>query len=226
MCTNYEIIPRRLQEYRRRLELTQQEMADLFNVSPTEYNRLENGKYIIPFERLKAFLNNGGDIYYLFTGQRYQTGISDYYLEKCKNSWDRAQILKLLVWVLETGLHKGNISLEEDINALWKYVLIAENEYSTKNVWENIRKAEDKSQVIMAEILQINVKRYRRFEREEQLPDAYILLTLYQQLRYSPMLFLEDKLCFPDVINQIWDMFSKKEQEELRYILDEGFSLL
>lgn len=78
----------------------------------------------------------------------------------------------------------------------------------------------------MAEILQINVKRYRRFEREEQLPDAYILLTLYQQLRYSPMLFLEDKLCFPDVINQIWDMFSKKEQEELRYILDEGFSLL
>lgn len=226
MYTDYEVIPKRLQEYRKRLELTQQKMADLFNVSQSEYNRLENGKYIIPYERLKDFLNNGGDIYYLFTGQRYQAGIFDYYLGKCNNSWDRAQILKLLVWVLETGLHKENISLEENINVLWKYILIAENEYSTNNVWENIRKAEDKSQVIMAEILQINVKRYRRFEREEQLPDAYILLTLYQQLRYPPMLFLENKLYFPDVINQIWDMFSEKEQEELCYILDKGLSLL
>ncbi|MFQ6806508.1 MAG: helix-turn-helix domain-containing protein [Lachnospiraceae bacterium] len=226
MCINYDVIPERLQEYRKRLELTQQEMADLFSVSQSEYNRLENGKYVISYERLKAFLNNGGDIYYLFTGQRYQTGIFDYYLERCKNSWEKAQILKLLVWTLELGLHKENISLKESINALWKYVLFAENEYSTNNVWKTIRKAEDKSQAVMAEVLQINVKRYRRFEREQQLPDAYILLTLYQQLGYSPMLFLENKLCFPDLINQIWDMFSEKKQKELRNILDEGLSLL
>lgn len=31
MCINYDVIPERLQEYRKRLELTQQEMADLFS---------------------------------------------------------------------------------------------------------------------------------------------------------------------------------------------------
>lgn len=127
---------------------------------------------------------------------------------------------------MEIGLHKENISLKEEIKALWKYVLFAENEYNPNNVWKTIRKAEDKSQAVMAEILQINVKRYRRFEREQQHPDAYILLTLYQQLGYSPMLFLENKLYFPDLINQIWDMFSEKEQKDLQNILDKGLSLL
>lgn len=226
MCIKYDEVPERLHKYRKYLNLNQQEMGRLFHVSQGQYDRLENGKYIITFESLKSFLDNGGDVYYLFTGQRYQAGILEYYMENCKNSWYKAQILKLIVWAFEVGIYKEKIVLPENINNLWKYILLAENNYRQNNIWKNIRKTEEKSQINMADLLQINVKRYRRLEREEQFPDAYILLTLYQKLRYSPMLFLEDKLYFPDAINQIWEMFSKENQKELKYILDKGGSLL
>lgn len=146
-------------------------------------------------------------------------------MKKCGNSWERAHLLKLFVWLLELGVYKENIELAENINKLWKYILIAENEYSTDNIWHNIRKAEGISQINMADILQINVKRYRRLEREEQLPDAYILLTLYQKLHYSPLIFLEDRLYFPDVLNRIWDMFSEETQDNFKFVLNKGISL-
>ena len=79
MCIKYDEVPERLHKYRKYLNLNQQEMGRLFHVSQGQYDRLENGKYIITFESLKSFLDNGGDVYYLFTGQRYQAGILEYY---------------------------------------------------------------------------------------------------------------------------------------------------
>ena len=99
---------------------------------------------------------------------------------------------------------------------------MAENEYITKSIWINIRKAEELSQLEMAELMDINIKRYRRIEKMDSLPDAVILATLYEKLSYSPLLFLENKLFFPDIINRIWETFPEALTQELISFLDDG----
>lgn len=226
MRVEYGEIPHRLQEYRKHISKSQEEMGALLCVSQSHYGRLESGKNILSFEIIKTFLGKGGDIFWLITGEHYQRGIMDQYLEKCKSPDDRPEVLRLLIWVIRQGLRKSRLQVPQELRNMWKYVVLAENEYRENNIWINIRRAEGFSQKQMADKMEIDVKRYRRLERLELQPDAYILMTLYRRLSYSPLLFLEDKLYFPDVINRIWEEFSGEIQEQCIRMLNEGMDFL
>ena len=43
----------------------------------------------------------------------------------------------------------------------------------------------------MASLLDINIKRYRRIEKNQVLPDADILYSLYMKLGYSPLIVMD-----------------------------------
>lgn len=226
MCSRYEDIPKRLVKYRQTLNKSQNDMCELLSVSQSQYCKLEKGNCIISYESLKSFKDNGGDIYYLITGKTYQLGILDVYMAKCNKLESKAEILKLLIWVTKQGLCKLNEDILYEVKNMWKYVSLAENEYKSENIWINIRKAEGLSQQCLAKILDIDVKRYRRLEKHKIYPDADILAALYQNLSYSPLLFFENSLFFPDCINRIWCSFPQKLQEQLIHLLDEGLLLV
>ena len=226
MRVEYGEIPHRLQEYRKYMSKNQEEMGELLCVSQSHYCRLESGRNILSFEIIRTFWAKGGDIFWLITGERYRRGILDEYMEKCKSPDDRPEVLRLLIWVTRQGLRKARIQVPGELRNMWKYVILAENQYREDNIWINIRRAEKLSQKLMADKIEIDVKRYRRLERLELQPDAYILMTLYRRLSYSPLLFLENELYFPDVINRIWEEFPGEIQEPCIRMLDEGMDFL
>lgn len=226
MYSRYDAIPARLCEYRNQLNKSQEEMSELFMVSQSQYNKLENGNHIISYESLKAFWKSGGDIYFLITGERYQPGILERYTEKCKTSEEKAEILKLLIWTVKQGMRRLEYEIPAELKSMWKYVALAENEYTTENIWLNIRKAEHLSQQKLAKLIDIDVKRYRRLEKLCIDPDADILAVLYQKLQYSPLLFLENQLFYPDVLNRIWNEFPSELQAELEDWMDAGIYVM
>lgn len=226
MCSSITAIAHRLHEYRKQLNKNQEEMCRTLDISQSQYDKLENAQNIISFNSLKAFHKNGGDVHYLITGEKYQPGILDRYLAKCHTSLEVSRFLKLMIWVTEQGMINLHIEHSEPVHHMWKYVSLAENEYSSQNIWLNIRKAENLSQIQMADILDIDVKRYRRFEKMSSLPDAAVLYTLHEKLSYSPLLFLENELYYPDIINRIWKTFPEALSENLTDMLDMGMNLI
>ena len=81
-------------------------------------------------------------------------------------------------------------------------------------VWENIRKAEDYSQEEMARIFDINIKRYRKIEKGETMPDAEILQTLYEKMQYSPLLVMDQKRFYLDELNRVWAALPAEWRQE------------
>lgn len=219
-------IAHRLYLYRKKLNKNQEEMCKVLDVTQSYYNKLENGQHLISFHSLQSLRKEGGDVYYLLTGQEYHPGILDTYLSKCQDPKEIAQFLKLLIWTTEQGMEKLHIENRGKLYSMWNYVSLAENEYITKSIWINIRKAEELSQLKMADLMDIDIKRYRRIEKMDSLPDAVILATLYEKLSYSPLLFLENKLYFPDIINRIWETFPETLTQELIPFLDDGVHLI
>ena len=47
-------------------------------------------------------------------------------------------------------------------------------------------------------IFDINIKRYRKIEKGETMPDAEILQTLYEKMQYSPLLVMDQKRFYLD----------------------------
>lgn len=74
----FEKINERLKEERKRLLLTQVEMANKCQVSPTTYSNYELGKRKPDAKFLQCFAELGGDVEYLFTGKRNKILLKGY----------------------------------------------------------------------------------------------------------------------------------------------------
>lgn len=83
MDTYYKI-PKRLEEYRKRISFTQEQMGDIMGVGQDHYQRLEKGTVIISNNGLEKIEEHGGDIYYLITGEKQKTGIVNELLESAR----------------------------------------------------------------------------------------------------------------------------------------------
>lgn len=192
MYSRYDGVCKRLIQYRKEMNLSQIEMGNRFGVSQGYYCKLEQGTHTISFSNLRLFWKTGGDVYYLITGASYQLGIIDEYTKKCREEVDKIEVEKIIIWLINQGIQRENLD-DSDFSRLWKYIGYAENKYKENNIWLNIRKTEELSQEKIARIIDIDVKRYRRLEKNIILPDADILVTVYQKLGYSPLMFIENE---------------------------------
>lgn len=66
----YKELSQRLRIERLMNNLTQEEMAEIMDVSPRHYGRYESGRYPIPFDKISVLLESGLDCYYIVTGER------------------------------------------------------------------------------------------------------------------------------------------------------------
>lgn len=67
------IIPQRIKSERKRLGLTQQQIADICEISRIQWGRLERGDSVLGGRVLKAFVTAGANLNYLLTGDDSQT---------------------------------------------------------------------------------------------------------------------------------------------------------
>lgn len=67
------ITPQRIKSERKRLGYTQQQIADICEISRIQWGRLERGDSVLGGRVLKAFVTAGANIHYMLTGEDSQT---------------------------------------------------------------------------------------------------------------------------------------------------------
>lgn len=228
MATGYSSVIDRLKWYRKELNKTQSCMSEMFEVGQAHYSKLEDGKKIISYQSLEMFDKNGGDVQFLITGERYKKGRVDQYLEQCKTTEGRRELLKLLLWVSRQGEAICNCDCErtELTKKTDSSIAVADYVGRDNSIWKGIRLLEGLTQIQMAEMLDINIKRYRRIEKMQSKPDAELLYTVYEKLGYSPLTIMKREYYYLNELNNIWDKFSEKMIGKLDQIVMLGIHLI
>lgn len=222
---HYSEVVKRLAAYRKELQISQSEMGKKLGVTQSHYNKLETGMKTISMRSLQEFSKNKEDVVWLITGQKYQNGIFDHYFINCESVEEKTEFLESAVWIIRQGVRKSSLSVKilGNFYKILELLRRGEDEYL---IWRGIRENENITQLKMAEILEINIKRYRRIEKGTMPADAAILSSLYSNLGYSPALLLNQFDYCANELNMIWDMFDKELQEVLQEYMNAAFELV
>ena len=226
MERNYLSIPRRLAAYRELMNLSQAQMGEKFGVTQSHYSKLESGLKGVSFRNLKSFEENGGDLFFLITGEHREKGKLEFYLERCASGYGKEKIFEILVWAAETGREyagKENTILTERTD---KCIRLMRDYSEEQTVWQNIRRAEGCSQEDMAKLFDINVKRYRSIEKEESMPDAEILQTLYEKMHYSPLVIMDREMYYMDELNRVWETLPTDCLCEAKVLVEQALKIV
>lgn len=228
MNEQHSNMAKRLQEYREKMQLTQEKMGENLGVTQSHYCKQEAGLVRVTYKNLKHFCENGEDANLLLLGQPVTHGKMDEYMNSCTTFNGKKKMFEALVWAVDFGLRymqecEENFQLTENTSKCLKFI---QNYEETLTVWENIKETERSSQEKIAKIFDINVKRYRNIEKEISFPDAEILQQLYYKLHYSPLLILEKEMYYLDELNQAWNVFSGELKALLENRLDADLALI
>lgn len=212
MDTYYKI-PKRLEEYRKKLSYTQEQMGELMGVGQDHYQRVEQGTVTISHHGLQQLEEHGGDIYYLITGKQQNSGYMNMLLEECENSEMERMLLRMYLFYLESGICKVQGKVEEEIR---RYLRMAESTLQEDTIWRGIRISEQITHIKMAETLDINRKRYRKLENKSISADAYLLNQLYRKFHFFPFQIFEKGNFYLNELNQLLETLPDSIQEEIK----------
>ena len=212
MDKNHLSIPMRLAAYRKLMNLNQTQMGERLGVTQSHYSKQESGLKGVSYRNLKCFEEHGGDVFFLITGEHLAEGRLEPYIETLDGGYEKEKMYEILVWAADIWkecLWKGAMT-----ERTGKCIRLLRGYSDEMTVWENIQKAEDYSQEEMARIFDINIKRYRKIEKGETMPDAEILQTLYEKMQYSPLLVMDQKRFYLDELNRVWAALPAEWRQE------------
>lgn len=227
MSVAYKDVLERFVKYREQRNISQNELAQMLRISQSYVSKMEVGKARISFEILTALYQQGWDIDYIITGQEnHRTVLNDLY-DSC-NKERRADFLQYMVWTVRQGIK----SYEKHIKQMERYIEKFEyfNMYTSGIAAEDtafygIRTVNRLSQVQMAKMLHVDIKKYRAMEKNEKKPDAEMLMLLYNNFECMPFetIYGESDL---GEINAVWRKLPPQMQDELYAFMKQGLRFI
>ena len=213
MSATYNEVLKRLIEERKRLGLSQQEMARMVHITQSNYSKVEKGLHRLSYEELKYLSKANIDIFYIFTGYRCAGKYVEYfqqcaYIELCC-------YLGIIYSLIVLNDCKSNTAQWKDIAKRVKYVPFVLDCKKSSNIFLVIRQMTGIRQKPMAEKLGVDIKKFRELEKDRCMPDSEIILKLYNLFHISPAVVLKDKNC---IINEISSLLEAAEENGVEII--------
>ena len=163
MSATYNEMLKRLIEERKRLGLSQQQMARLVHITQSNYSKVEKGLHRLSYEELKYA-----------------------YVELCC-------YLGIIYLLIVLNDCRSNTEQWKDIVKRVKYVPLVLDCKKSSNIFLVIRHTTCSRQKSMAEKLGVDIKKFRELEKDRCLPDSEIIWKLYNLFHISPAVVLKDK---------------------------------
>lgn len=212
----YGLIVKKLQDFRKLSQLRQSEMAEYLDMTQSEYSKIELGKTKLSYEVLNKLHKQGCDIDMLIVGVEENSvlpTLSELYVESDTSkfiSW-----LKLCEWAMEHWMKENG--KEETIGS--KLLKIFVNADSNMTALEKLRQAYGGiSQQEMADIIGVNIKKYRRLEKEQVKLDAELMSNIYEATKCRPSFFLDEDNYYLSIISEEC-RYDQKREEQLKDLL-------
>lgn len=89
------ITPQRIKSERKRIGYTQQQIADLCEISRVQWGRYERGASVLGGRVLKVFVGLGANLHYLLTGENSQTELVGQIMSEVTLTDDELDIINL-----------------------------------------------------------------------------------------------------------------------------------
>lgn len=227
MSAYYQEFLQRMVRYRQQLNLTQEKMGQELGITQSQFSKHELGKTIVSYKMLVTFAGMGWDMDYLFTGKKTAPK-SPVLSERIKGleASKRSAMIRLVAWALETALVRDD--KEEDTELKCELCILknrAEAE-NTDSILYQLREISDMSQFAMAEMLGVNIKKYRMLERTQIYPDAELLLEIYRTTGCRPSLFLIHYDVENVIMDNLWSVLPGERKQKLLTLIDKAEEFL
>lgn len=211
MSATYNEVLKRLIEERKRLGLSQQEMARLIYITQSNYSKVEKGLHRLSYEELRYLSKANVDIFYIFTGYRCARKYVEYfqqytYVELCC-------YLGIIYSLLVLNDYRFKTEPWKDIANRVKYVPLVLNCKKSTNIFLVIRHTTGSRQKPMTEKLGVDIKKLRELEKDRCLPDSEIIWKLYNLFHISPAVILKDKNSMVIEISSLLEAAEENEAE-------------
>lgn len=217
-CQSYKAAIQRLKTLRKMKKYSQEEMGKLLGVTQSYYQRLEKGYNIVSENSLRKMLNEGEDVFGIITGKWNETNALNAYVYRYEDLHKTKRLLQVMTAYINEGICISRLEQEKSLSKSYKLLQICE--LDEEFIWKKIRNDENLTQKQMAELLGIDVKKYRRLEKGTIDTDMELLVVLYEKLQYSPMLILDYRRAFSYEMNYIFSKFDSKLQKKMCTCLD------
>lgn len=213
---HYEDLCERMKNYRKKLGFNQTEMGKRLGISQDDYSKRENGHIIISFKNIKALQELGADIDELVCGSKNYVHTED--LDIIMNEYDDSSRPFAMKIIAESIMHYRNNDILRgknvtDDDVLLDYML---KQWDGFSMLEYVRTVLHYSQDTMSEKLCLPRKKYRKYEKEQEYPDAEALVRMYNLYNCRPSMYLNmyDRRYY--AMQRIWVDFSKEQKDKVK----------
>lgn len=216
MSNHYEEFLKRLVQYRKQMNMTQDRVSQELEITQSQLSKQELGKTIMTYKSLVRLMNLGWDMDYLFTGEHSVRRPSELaaLLEKAKAE-EQKPLLEFITWALDKGMRQLRTELSPEEKCEIGILKMKSSKDADGSIMYEIRKLSGEAQLPMAEKLGVNIKKYRALERKEIEPDAELLLGIYEVTGCKPSLFLTTERIESFIIDDLWIRIPPKKQKEI-----------
>lgn len=191
MSETYSEVLTRLIEERKRLHLSQKEMACIVHITQSNYSKAEKGLHRLSYEEVKYLAKGNVDVLYMFTGDRSEGRYMEYF-----QGYSYDELYYYLAMIYSLVNLKGYRSNTEQWNVIAnriKYVPIILGFKKSTNLFLILRYMTHNRQKAMAEKLGVDIKKFRELEKDRCLPDSEIIWKLYDLFQIPPTIVLKDR---------------------------------
>ena len=224
----YEDMLKRLKKFRKTEKISQKELGNIMHITQSHYSKIEKGEKIMSGAELFFLIRSGIDMDYMISGEHVEKSVLNEIIESCEKE-KRAELFQLIVWTIHQRVLSGKTGTRLSENCIRELELLrcrTSPHIKDSTIWYKIRKANQMTQVQMAETLSVNTKYYREIEKGKTSAKAEILAVLYKKLGYLPSVIFEDNHGNLMVLNQIWSSFEPEEQKKMESFIRAGTLLI
>lgn len=220
----YKQVLNRLVQFRKSMTLTQQQMAEKLGITQEQYSCFENGREKITADILQKLEEMGLDINLFILGRNASQTVSELSVmyERVKNTEYGKDINRIASYILGiislsgSKMETGNIQLLRYLSQHW-------DDFSMILF---VREQHGYSQMVMADVLGVGIKKYRKLEKEIIYPDAELLYRLCEKGKYQPVLFLDscDRKLY--IMELIWNEIDSEKKKKAKNVFHDLYCLL
>ena len=206
----YSLIVRRLEAYRRKKNILQTELAKDLDITQSQYSKMELGKVKLPYKVLSKLYEKGWDIDMIITGESSTPVLPS--LAEAFDKIDSRQYIsgmKLCEWAMEQWAQKEQKEVLLGSRLLRNF-LSSDDEITPL---ENLRKTFDIPQPQMAEIVGVNIKKYRALEKGKLELDAELMANIYEATKCKPFYFMDEKAFYLSVVSEECQYGENREKQ-------------
>lgn len=211
----YSLIVRRLEAYRKKCHIPQTELAKDLDITQSQYSKIELGKVKLSYSVLNKLYEKGWDIDMIITGESCEPILPG--LEKAFSATDRKQYIsgmKLCEWAMEQWEAKEQ---KEELPGRRLLRTFLRSDEETTSL-ERLRTAFEVSQIKMAEIVGVNIKKYRALEKGNVELDAELMANIYEATKCKPVYFMDEQKFYLSVVSEEC-RYGKEREKQLDELL-------